>query len=204
MPSILHLEDFSAAQLTPRPTSALPDLANPTPPAEEQALAAYDKGYAAGWEDASLAASQSQDKLQTAMANNIEDLGFTYHEARAHVMRSLTPLLNGMLTKLLPRMIRDSLGARIMEEIDSIAQGAADTPIELMVFPDDAPHLKPIVDKITSLPLSLVAESTVPQGQIFLRIGQVEREIDLEGAIASIGQAVSALDELNKETAQHG
>ncbi len=204
MTSPLRLEDFGAALLIPRSTSALPDLANPAPPSDELALAAYDKGYAAGWEDASQAASQSHDRLDAAMANNLEDLGFTYHEARAHVMRSLTPLLNGILSKLLPRMIRDSLGSRIMEEIDALAEGAADTPIEIMVHPGDADQLRPIVERITSLPLSLVIESTVPQGQIFLRIGSVEREIDLEGAISNIGQAITALDDLNKETSQNG
>ena len=204
MPSPLRLEDFSAANLVARPTATLPDLANPTPVGEEQALAAYDKGYSAGWEDATQAASQSQDQIDKAMANNLENLGFTYHEARAHVMRSLTPLLNGMLTQLLPRLIRDSLGARILEEIDNLAEDAADTPIEMMVFPEDAAQLQPIVDTITSLPITLVAEPTVPQGQIFLRIGQTEREIDLEGAIASIEKAVSALDNLNMETADYG
>jgi len=204
MPSTLRLEDFGAATLAARPTSALPNLADPTPVSQEQALAAYDKGYAAGWEDATQAASQSQDRLDAAMANNLEDLGFTYHEARAHVMRSLTPLLDGMLTKLLPRVIRDSLGARIMEEIGGLAQHGAENPIELLVCPSDAEQLTPIIARITSLPLVLVPEDTVPQGQIFLRIGNVEREIDLEGAMASIARAVNALDELNKETAKHG
>ncbi|WP_226779908.1 flagellar biosynthesis protein [Oceaniglobus trochenteri] len=204
MPIPLQLEDFGAASLTPRATSGLPHLNTSTPPAEEQALAAYDKGYAAGWEDATQAASQDRERLDTAMANNLEDLGFTYHEARAHVMRSLTPLLNGILSKVLPRLIRDSLGARIMEEIDGLAEGAADSPIELMVFPGDAAQLRPVIDKITTLPLALIEEPTVPQGQIFLRIGAVEREIDLEGAVASISGAMAALDDLNKETANHG
>lgn len=204
MPSPVRLEDFSAPDLVARPTSTLPDLANPTPVSEQQALAAYDKGYSAGWEDASQAVSQNQDRLDTAMANNFEDLGFTYHEARAHVMRALTPLLHGILTKLLPRMIRDSLGARIMEEIDLLAEGASDTPIELLVFPEDARQLRPVIDRITSLPLTLVPEPSVPQGQIFLRLGTVEREIDLDGAIATITEAVGALDHVNKETVQYG
>jgi len=204
MPSPLRLEDFGAAILSPRPTSSLPDLANPTPASEEQALAAYDKGYAAGWEDATQAASQSQDKLDATMAHNLEDLGFTYHEARAHVMRSLTPLLSGILKKLLPRMVRDSLDARIMEELGSMAERSADAPIELLVCPSDAEQLGAVVARITTLPLKIVPEVTVPPGQIFLRIGNVEREIDLEGAMASIGQALSALDTLNKETAKHG
>lgn len=204
MPSLLRLEDFAAAGLDARPSSALPELANPTPVSDEQALAAYDRGYAAGWEDATQAASQSSEKLDAAMAHNLEDLGFTYHEARTHVMLSLTPLLSGILTKLLPRMIRDSLGARIIEELGSLAERSADTPIELMVCPADVDQLRPVIARITSLPLSIVPEATVPQGQLFLRIGNVEREIDLEGAMASIGQAVSALDELNKETAKHG
>lgn len=204
MPSPLRLEDFGAATLVARPTTALPNLADTTPVSDEQALAAYDKGYAAGWEDATQAASQSAEKLDSAMAHNLEDLGFTYHEARAHVMRSLTPLLSGMLTKLLPRLIRDSLGARILEELGTMADGAADTPIELMVSPSEVEQLRPVIARITTLPLTLVPEATVPQGQLFLRIGHVEREVDLEGAMASIGQAVSALDQLNKDTAKYG
>jgi len=185
--------------LTARPRSKLPDLAHPATSSEEATLAAYDKGYAAGWEDAVQASNQSRDKLDTAMANNLEDLGFTYHEARSHVMRSLTPLLSAILTKMLPRLIRDSIGARILEELGLIAEGAADAPVELLVSPRDAEQLRPVAARMTTLPLTVVPEVSVHQGQIFLRVGSIEREIDLDGAMAAIERALFALDEINKE-----
>lgn len=196
------LEDFSP--FAPRPSGPLfQDLSAPDPVLDQTALASFDKGYSAGWDDATSAANSESERLDSALVNNLEDLGFTYHEARAHVMRSLTPLLTGVLTKLLPRLIRDSLGARIMEEIDGLAENAADTPIDLMVCPGDAGHMKDAVARITSLPLRLIEDPTLPTGQIFLRIGHVEREIDLTGAISSISEAFSALDDLNKETVNY-
>lgn len=204
MPSPLKLENFGPDTRGPRVVGGLPDFAPPEPAPVADPLASFDKGYAAGWEDATAAARTETERADTSMINNLEDLGFTYHEARAHVMRSLTPLLNGMLSKLLPRLIRDSLGARILEEIDSVADRSADSPIELMVPPGDAAQLREIAKRITGLPINVVAEETVPEGQVFLRIGQVEREIDLSGPIANIQKAFDALDELNREVPQYG
>jgi len=200
MPSPFRLEEFDG----PGRITGLPDLESLTTPPEQDALAAFDKGYAAGWEDAAKATRQEQEQTETAVAQSLQDLGFTYQEARAHVMRSLTPLVSGMLTRLLPRLIRDTLGARIIEEIDGIADKSADSPIDLLIAPAGADDLRTIVGRITELPLRVVEEATVPEGQIFLRLGQTEREIDLSGALDSISAALNGLDSLNRKESVHG
>lgn len=200
MPSPFRLEEFDG----PGRITGLPDLESLTTPPEQDALAAFDKGYAAGWEDAAKATRQEQEQSETAVAQSLQDLGFTYQEARAHVMRSLTPLVSGMLTRLLPRLIRDTLGARIIEEIDGIADKSADSPIDLLIAPAGADDLRAIVGRITELPLRVVEEATVPEGQIFLRLGQTEREIDLSGALDSISAALNGLDSLNCKESVHG
>ncbi|TYB87883.1 ABC transporter ATP-binding protein [Oceaniovalibus sp. ACAM 378] len=200
MPSPFRLEEFDG----PGRTTGLPDLESLTTPPEQDALAAFDKGYAAGWEDAAKATRQEQEQSKTAVAQSLQDLGFTYQEARAHVMRSLTPLVSGMLTRLLPRLIRDTLGARIIEEIDGIADKSADSPIDLLIAPAGADDLRTIIGRITELPLRVVEEATVPEGQIFLRLGLTEREIDLSGALDSISAALNGLDSLNRKESVHG
>ena len=58
---------------------------------EDEKLAAYDTGYRAGWDDANAAQSDDQTRMKADLARNLQTLGFTYHEARTHILKALWP-----------------------------------------------------------------------------------------------------------------
>ncbi len=194
----LSLEDFGAV------ARAFPPAAIAGAELETERLAAFDRGYKAGWDDAIQAAARESAQIGEGAAARLQDLGFTFHEARAHVMRAMTPLLEGIMTQLMPRLLVHTLGARIMEELGPMADAASDTPIDLLVATGEAEHLKPILDATTTMPLTLIEEASVEPGQLFLRLGEVEREIDLTEIGDRILSAIAALDDINKETLRHG
>ncbi|MDA5092829.1 flagellar biosynthesis protein [Aliiroseovarius sp. KMU-50] len=204
---LFPLEDFDHSETAPvKKASAVP--AN-TPALSESDLEAarlsgYETGYQAGWDDASKADEDQRDHISAEFARNIQDLGFTFHEARSHVMKSLEPLLAGMVEKVLPNLVSETIGQAIVEELLPIAADAADAPIQVVIYPDGRETLDALLTQNTSLPLEIIEEDTLAEGQVYLKMGSIEKQIDLTGAIHSIGQAISGLYTINEKAKQNG
>ncbi|GKY86673.1 flagellar biosynthesis protein [Sinisalibacter aestuarii] len=205
MPGPLHLEDFDRPDLrsTPDNVAAAPSP-TPAPDAAEQArLQGYEAGYQAGWDDAVRSEAEAQGRIGAEFARNLQDLGFTFHEARSHVMQALEPLLTGMVERVLPDLISRTIGQTIIEELLPLASAAADTPIQVVVSPASLPALEPMLAAST-VPFDLVEEPTLAEGQVFLRSGRLERHIDFTRAVDQIGTAINGLYELNEKAFHNG
>ena len=93
---------------------------------EEAKLGSYDAGYSAGWEDAAAAQTNEQSLIKADLARNLQSLGFTYQEARIHILRSIEPLLQEMVGRLLPELARESLAPIVLEALMPMAETLAD------------------------------------------------------------------------------
>jgi flagellar biosynthesis/type III secretory pathway protein FliH len=210
MSSRLFLEEFDMSARAPaRPEAdpnspVVPSLPGPTAEMVEQArLDGYEAGYKAGWDDAARAESEGQGRIGAEFSRNLQDLGFTFHEARSHVMHMLEPLLAGMVERVLPELVSRTVGQSIVEELLPLASLAADTPIEVVVSPASRPAIEPML-AAAAVPFSLVEEPTLAEGQVFLRSGQIERHIDFTDAVDRIGAAINGLYELNEKAFRNG
>jgi len=212
MKSLFPLEEFDVSDMAsspqkprarqPEPASAPLDV---SPELLEKArLDGYEAGYKAGWDDATRAEADDQSRIGAEFARNLQDLGFTFHEARSHVMHALEPLLNGMVEKVLPRIVSDTIGQSIVEELLPLAATVADTPIEVVVCPASRNTLEQLLKQVTSVPFELVEEETLAEGQVFLRSGKTEKHLDLTSAVDRIGAAIDGLYELNEKAFQNG
>ncbi|MGR3756391.1 MAG: ABC transporter ATP-binding protein [Tranquillimonas sp.] len=202
MPQPLSLEDFGSQSVL---TAGGAGPASPAERAlEAERLAAYDKGYGAGWEDAVRAASQDRDRIGQELADNLRDLSFTYHEARAHVMRGLAPLLTGVMEQVLPAAMRASFGQRLAEEIAELAEGPCDLPVHIVLAQGEAARVEPLLPETPGLPLELTEDTALVPGQAHLRLGRTEREIDLSGLLDTVAAGLAALDQTNEELLRHG
>ncbi|MCB1338783.1 MAG: flagellar biosynthesis protein [Maritimibacter sp.] len=212
MASRFRLEEFdetSLASVRAQPAGPAAGAAPAAPlfPAEavEQArLEGYEAGYKAGWDDAARAEAEDQSRIGTEFARNLQDLGFTFHEARAHVMQALEPLLSGMVERVLPRLVTETMGQTIVEELMPLAANAADAPIEVVVAPASRPALEAMLASATAVPFTLIEEPTLAEGQVFLRSGKAERHIDFTSAVDRIGRAIEGLYELNEKAFRNG
>lgn len=204
----LNLEDFSDLAATPDPAPAGPEAAPSAPisPGEVEAarLEAYESGYRTGWDDAARAEAEDQSRIGAEFARNLQDLGFTFHEARAHVMQALEPLLTGMVERVLPRLVSETIGQTIVEELMPLASAAAGNPIDVMVSPANRPVVEQMLSRSDTIPFTLVEEPTLAEGQVYLRSGTLERQIDFTEAVDRIGAAIGSLYQLNEKAFQHG
>lgn len=182
----LKLEVFETAQEPSEKSIVVLD----TLALEDSKLAAYDQGYSAGWEDATTAQSDDQTRVRADLARNLQSLGFTYHEARIHVLRAVEPLLQQVVVRLLPALSRETLAPVVLEVLMPLAETLADAPISLVVNPASRAAVETLLAHATGLPITIVEEPSLSEGQAYLRLGATETHVDLDGATAEISAAV--------------
>ena len=196
----LKLEIFNA-----EPTPVEAEAADVTASVLEEArLAAYETGYSAGWEDAVAAQSNDQARIQADLARNLQTLSFTYHEARGHVLRTLEPLLRDMVAKVLPELARQTLGQIVLDTLRPVAATLADLPVSVVLHPSSRAAVEALLQTQSGLPFAIVEEPSLGEGQVYLRFGQSEQQIDLDGVIAAISGAVENFFTIELEERAYG
>lgn len=147
-------------------------------PAEGDSLAGYEDGYQAGWDDAIQSQDKMQDRVSSDLAAHLQDLSFTFHEAKSHVLKSLEPLVKDTFGRVLPEAARVALPQLILEQVMELARECADSPVYLTVAPASREALLSVLPEHAGLPLEIREEVTLAEGQVFLRLGDCERQID--------------------------
>jgi len=191
--SISHLlEDFSA--LAEGDPVALTDVA-----LEEEKLAAFERGYQAGWDDSTKAATDDASHISADFAQNLQDLSFTFHEAQVAALKALKPLLDQMVEAVLPRLAQDSLGERVREILHDFLNAQESGKVTLLTAPANAPTLESLLNGEDHLSVSVISEPGMAEGQVRLRLEDQEQEIDTKAVLSAISDAIEAyyFDTLN-------
>lgn len=190
-----QLESFSSAS---RPSADTPSFS----PEELEAarLKGYDAGYQSGWDDAMQQVEQDQSRISEEFARNLRDLGFTYHEARAHVISSLEPLVESLLNALFPTFAAEAIATHIQSLLQDHADKAAAQPMRLRVSPTDIEALRSLLTEQQTFPLEIIEEQALATGQAQLLLGKSEYRVDLSDVVNATQNALSALKESNERT----
>lgn len=182
----LRLEVFDVSDATSRRATVVVD----TGALEDIRMQAYEEGYTAGWDDAAAAQTDDQSRIKADFARNLQSLGFTFQEARMHVLRAIQPLLQQIVSRLLPEMARETLASIALETLMPLADEMADAPVTVVLNPASRPAVEDLLEQATGLPLIVIEEPSLGEGQVYLRIGDTETRIDLDRATADIASAV--------------
>lgn len=162
--------------------------------------AAYDQGYAAGWEDATRAGIEGQTRIDADLARHLQQLGLTYAEARQHMLAALAPLMSRMVTGLLPEIAREALAPVVLAELFPLAKTASDAPVTLVLHPAARKAIETRLANVVGLPLTIAEDATLDRDQVFLRLDTVEScieaRIDLTAATARIAAAIRGFFDL--------
>ena len=196
----LRLEVFDMPD-TPAKQSMIVTDANAI---EDIRMQAYEHGYTSGWDDAATAQSEDQSRIQADFARNLQSLGFSFHEARIHVLRALQPLLTEIVTRLLPQVAHESLAAMALETLMPLADRMADAPVTLVISPASRTAVEALLQQSTGLPLNVIEEPTLGEGQIYFRLGDTETRLDLDRATTEIAAAVRDFFDLTEKDQRYG
>lgn len=169
---------------------------------EDVRLSGYENGYQAGWDDATEAHRKEEARVLADLAQNLEDMSFTFHEAYAKLLLALNPVFSAISTRLLPELRDRSLQARIMEELTRLVEGRKDQLIELTVSPLAKAPIESLLKDRATLPFEIVEEEGLVDGQVFLRVGKQEAEINLDQLTQAMGEAFEAFFEAAEREAK--
>jgi hypothetical protein len=171
---------------------------------EAEKLGAFDKGYAAGWEDASAACEQAHAEGADAALARLQDVSFTFHEARAQILRSFLPLVEAITSRVVPAALQATLGARLTELVETTVADATTAEVRLLAAPGEGRRLESALAGRVSFPVAVREDESLAAGLVHLRVGQSEHEIDLAGFESRLSEALAALDTALDETSRHG
>lgn len=196
----LKLEVFEAPSQRDRAQTVVMDSAA----IEETRLQSYESGYSAGWEDANQAMQGDQARISSELANNLQQLAFTFQEARTHILKSVQPVLTQLCTHLLPAVAQEVLAPVVLDTLMPLMDDLADTPVRVVLNPAARPAVERLLTQAAGLPLQIVEEPTLGEGQVYLRMGEVEHRIDLDQAVTRLTCAVHDFFDYSEKDAAHG
>ena len=162
---------------------------------ESEKLQSFEEGYQAGWEDSDQANGDSENKVSADLVKNLQDVSFGYYEARFALTQALCPLFTEICDKLLPGMTKSAIGPHIVEQLSCIARDNSNQSIEIIVSLEDFEPVQRLLEDQILDPFVLRAQSDLGAGQVYLRLGGQEREIDFEQAIKEIRKSIDNLFE---------
>lgn len=171
---------------------------------EEAKLAAYEQGYRAGWDDAAAAQAEDQNRIRADLARNLQQLSFTWQEARAHMLKAVEPLLEEMVGRVLPETAREMLAPMVLEQVMPLAGEMTDQPVALVLNPAVRVAVETLIEQATGLPMVIQEEPTLPEGQVYIRLGATEAQVDLTRVTADIAAALRGFFSLSRENGTDG
>jgi flagellar assembly protein FliH len=102
-----------------------------------------------------------------------------------------------MVNRLLPEVAREALAPTVLDAVMPLADELADAPLTLVLNPSVRSQVEGLLTQATGLPMIIEEETTMPDGQVYLRFGASETKIDLGQVTTDIAIAVRAFFNLN-------
>ncbi len=196
------LENFAEPVADDSPTISGPVISYAE--AESQKLESFETGYKAGWDDAAAAQKEDVDRLSSELAQNLQDLSFTYQEAYSHVQNAMSPLLEEIVRVLLPGLIEDALGEQLLKHLKELSEEIGQIPVMISVHPDCVSNITPIVEGDFAFPIDVVGDATLETAQSEIKFGEQAKQIDLSEILQSVKETVEGFIHDTKRTMSNG
>lgn len=170
---------------------------------EEQRLEAFERGYGAGWEDATAAQERGRDQLGAELTAALSDLSFTYQEALTRMMLSLEPMFDSLARTVLPDILDQGFAARLTGQLTEMAQGQIGQPMQLLVPAGTGDQIQAMLPQDLTPAVKVIEDASMQPGQARIQVGIARREVDCGALMASITGAFDAYTFEAKEALSH-
>lgn len=188
----LILQDFASGRSDPTMSSAAtaaPTAAQPTD--EGDTLEAYDDGYKSGWADCASAEAEERSAVGAELAKNLSHAELTYETARRDVIAALGPFFEDVAATLLPKMAAAALAPTVLAELGALAEGQTGQRIEIHAAPSACASLERLGEAEHLGGLTVHPEPAFSEGQVSIRVGNEQRDLDMASAATRIAEAIA-------------
>lgn len=191
----LFLESFDRSE------SGTPRKEEPNEQLEAVKAQAYEAGYTSGWDDAIASDKTSRLRMEAEFERNIQNLAFTFGEAVTHVRSELRQFLETITDQFLPTIAPDILREHVRSELLKFGEELTDIPVELVASPDCNPTVAEMLKSDFAMEITLIEDADLSEGQVYLRLGTREMEINLNPLMKAVSAQLAAL---NQDQQQEG
>lgn len=162
---------------------------------EDEKLKSFEEGFQAGWEDSLKAQVETKQKVSADFAKNLQEISFGYHESRHGLLKSLKPLFEDIFQKLVPVTAYANIGAQVVDQLNQMVRDHSDQLIEIVVSQKNYASLQNLMEQQIPDPFVVLSQPDLAEGQVYIRIGTLEREINLDNVIEQIQRCADNLFE---------
>jgi len=166
---------------------------------EDQKLASFETGYSSGWDDALAAYKDSSVVMSEALKTALTQAELSKTAAFEQFVSVTKPLIQGVVSKVLPSLATQVLGRHIVEIIDSAVEETATVPVCVTVSAVEFDGLSAILNGQLGKDLKICSDPGMQPGQVNLSVGDSETSIDLTRVLQDISSAVEAFYHLAQE-----
>lgn len=149
----------------------------------------FDDGYKCGWQDGIDSLADNDRDVRESLSAALQELNFTYFEARQHVMQSVRPVLQAMIEAVLPQLISHSLGGRVVEVLGALADNI-EHDVVVCCAPETESMLKELLEASVDFPISIEVEQTLTNSQVVLKLNDGQTRVDLEATLDALRECV--------------
>ncbi|MDO6799080.1 hypothetical protein [Shimia thalassica] len=182
------LENFCVEQPTPS------DKDDPASARDDELLDSFEQGYKAGWEDAIRAKAEEKAHVSAALAGNLQELTFTYHDAKTSVLADLGPVLNAVVRTLLPKVAYRSMGERLVEQLLLLAETNSTKDVRISVASTEVVAVSELLPENLAFPVLVTGDASLSPGQAHINFSGREQQIDLDELLAELEKSIEAFD----------
>lgn len=171
---------------------------------EELRLAGYEAGFAAGWEDCSKTREAEEARVRSDLGQNLQQMSFTYHEARKALIEAFRPLLAQILLKLLPQVAQKTLPHLLVAELDGALDAASSSGIVVFAHPGQISVVQDLLAHRAGLPIEIRSDAALAQAEAYLRFADAEVHFDLSGTLLAMSDVLERYFSLTLQEVPHG
>lgn len=194
------LETFDAA--TTSSTKIVPAAADAS--LEAVRAAAFEAGYASGWDDAKAADDQARNRVQAEFERNVEAISFTYHEAVDRVRSELKTFVEVLLSEFLPDVLPLALREHVRAELLSAAESQIELPVQIVVSPNCRKLVSELAEGDFAVGIEVIEDESLAENQVFVRISGNEKDVNLAPLVSELKFQLRAMTEQTEEVQKHG
>ena len=166
----------------------------------DEGLPGYGAGFAAGH----AAARQEAASLETEFIKALDDIAFSYAEARRAVLQDLTPLFETIVERLCPLAAGDVFRAHALKALADAADADTDGPLCLYAHPEDTEALRGILNTGTVTHIDLIPDHTFPRHRLHIATAKAASTLDVTELLTSLETVLRSLVDINESEREHG
>lgn len=166
--------------------------------------AGYQDGYVAGVTATEAAMLAAQDQLRAEFVAAVQAASATFEDAQQQLLTTMTPLLDAMLTKVLPPALEPALCTRLRELVAQALTEDLQAQLTLRVSPEHLAAVQAALGNVSEHSISIQAAPDLDGAAAWLVTPKGETALDMNMVLAAISEHVRALYAAPQPEAQHG